>query len=221
MGGADYSRPAFPGRAYARKGREPYYAPNPLCGACFAKASQPEGAEKLPSSSRKCGTSEDMSKGARGGRGGRLLFRLRGVFRGVVPELFVVGLHIFQRLSDFIGRFFGGGSHLVSGLNRGGVEFGGEVGLDLLQFVDGFRQLGADGADFFVQIGVLFLGFVQSGLADGFEVTLHFGQIFFPVGEAGVGDGAEVIDSIREGGLDVLVVFKLVGEVLEGVAGFV
>ena len=30
----------------------PYYAPNPLCGACFAKASQPEGAE-------------DMSKGAR------------------------------------------------------------------------------------------------------------------------------------------------------------
>ena len=70
MGGADYSRPAFPGRAYARKGREPYYAPNPLCGACFAKASQPKGMEKLPSSSRKCGTSEDMSKGARGGRGG-------------------------------------------------------------------------------------------------------------------------------------------------------
>ena len=38
----------------ARKGREPYYAPNTLRGACFAKASQPEGAE-------------DMSKGARGG----------------------------------------------------------------------------------------------------------------------------------------------------------
>ena len=35
--------------------RGPYYAPNPLRGACFAKASQPEGAE-------------DMSKGARGGR---------------------------------------------------------------------------------------------------------------------------------------------------------
>ena len=30
----------------------PYYAPNPLRGACFAKASQPEGAE-------------DMSKGSR------------------------------------------------------------------------------------------------------------------------------------------------------------
>jgi hypothetical protein len=135
VGGADYSRPAVPGRAdYSRKGREPYYAPNPLCGACFAKASQPEGAEKLPSSSRKCGTSEDMSKGARGGRGGeeRLLFRLGGVFRGVVPELFVVGLHILKRLSDFFGRFFGGGSYLVGGLNRGGVEFGGEVGLDLL-----------------------------------------------------------------------------------------
>ena len=93
--------------------------------------------------------------------------------------------------------------------------------MNLLQFVDGFRQLGADRTDFFVQIGVLFLGFVHSGLADALEVTLHFGQIFFPVGEAGVGDGAEVIDSIREGGLDVLVVFELVGEVLEGVAGFV
>ena len=93
--------------------------------------------------------------------------------------------------------------------------------MDLLQFVDGFRQLGADRADFFVQIGVLFFRFVQSGLADGFEVALHFGQIFFPVGEAGVGDGAEVIDSIREGGLNVLVVFELVGEVLEGIAGFV
>lgn len=97
---------------------------------------------------------------------GKLLFRLGGIFRGVVPELFVVGLHILKRLSDFIGRFFGGGSHLVSGLNRGGVEFGGEVGLDLLQFVDGFRQLGADRTDFFVQIGVLFLGFVHAGLAD-------------------------------------------------------
>jgi hypothetical protein len=32
VGGADYSRPAGPGRANARKGREPYYAPNPLCG---------------------------------------------------------------------------------------------------------------------------------------------------------------------------------------------
>ena len=62
---------AVAGRAYARKGREPYYAPNPLCGACFAKASQPEGMEKLPSSSRKCGTSEDMSKGARGGQDAR------------------------------------------------------------------------------------------------------------------------------------------------------
>ena len=33
----------------------PYYAPSPLRGACFAKASQPEGAE-------------DVSKGARSGR---------------------------------------------------------------------------------------------------------------------------------------------------------
>ena len=49
------------------EGRKPYYAPNPLRGACFAKASQPEGAEKLPASSRKCGTSEDMPKGARDG----------------------------------------------------------------------------------------------------------------------------------------------------------
>ena len=39
-----------------RRGGWPCYAPNPLRGACFAKASQPEGAE-------------DMSKGARGGRG--------------------------------------------------------------------------------------------------------------------------------------------------------
>ena len=39
----------------AQKCGGPYYAPNPLRGACFAKASQPEGAE-------------DMSKGARGGR---------------------------------------------------------------------------------------------------------------------------------------------------------
>ena len=156
-----------------------------------------------------------------GGGEERLLFRLGSIFRGVVPELFVVGLHILKRLSDFIGRFFGGGSHLVSGLNRGGVEFGGEIGLDLLQFVDGFRQFGTNRANFFVQIGVLFLGFVQSGLADGFEVTLHFRQVFFPVGEAGFGDGAEVIDSIREGGLNVLVVFELVGEVLEGIAGFV
>ncbi len=135
--------------------------------------------------------------------------------------MFVVGLHILKRLGDFIGRFFGGGSHLVSGLNRGGVEFGGEVGLNLLQFVDGFRQLGADRTDFFVQVGVLFLGFVHAGLADALQVTLHFGQIFFPVGEAGVGDGAEVIDSIREGGLNVLVVFELVGEVLEGIARLV
>jgi len=50
-GRADCSRPAVPGRAYARKGRKPYYAPNPLCGGAssFAKAS------------------EDLSKGARGG----------------------------------------------------------------------------------------------------------------------------------------------------------
>jgi len=135
--------------------------------------------------------------------------------------LFVVGLHILKRLSDFVGRFFGGGSHLVGGLNRGGVKFGCEVGLDLLQLVDGFGEFGADSANFFVHIGVLFLGFVQSGLADGFEVALHFGQIFFPVGEAGIGDGAEVIDSIREGGLNLFVIFELVGEVLEGVAGFV
>ena len=52
-------------------------------------------------------------------------------------------------------------------------------------------------------------------------VTLHFGQIFFPVGEAGVGDGAEVIDSIRKSGLNVLVVFELVGEVLKGIAWLV
>ena len=37
------------------EGGLPYCAPSPLSGACFAKASQPEGAE-------------DMSKGARGGR---------------------------------------------------------------------------------------------------------------------------------------------------------
>jgi len=154
-------------------------------------------------------------------RQGKLLLRLGGIFRGVVPKLFVVGLHILKRLSDFIGRFFGGGSHLVSGLNRGGVEFGGEVSLDLLEFVDRFGEFSTDVANFFVHVGVLFFGFVQSGLADGFEVPLHFGQIFFPVGEAGVGDGAEVIDSIREGGLDVFVVFELVGEVFEGIAGFV
>ena len=133
----------------------------------------------------------------------------------------VVGFHVLKRLSDFFGRFFGGSSHLVSGLNRGGVEFGGEVGLDLLQFVDSLRQFGADGANFFIHVGVLFFRFVQSGLADAFEVTLHFCQIFFPVGEAGFGNRAEVIDSIREGGLNVFVIFQLVGEVFEGVAGFV
>ena len=135
--------------------------------------------------------------------------------------MFVVGLHIFKRLGDFFGRFFSGGSYLVGGLDGGGVKLGGKVGLDLLQFVDGLRQLGADRTDFFVQIAVLFLGFVHSGLADALEVTLHFGQIFFPVGKAGIGDGAEVIDSIREGGLNVLVVFELVGEVFESIAGFV
>ncbi len=57
------------GKRKAKFGRRPCYALNPLRGACFAKASQPEGAEKLLPSSRKCGTSEDMSKGARGGRG--------------------------------------------------------------------------------------------------------------------------------------------------------
>ena len=38
----------------AQKCGGPYYAPNPLRGACFAKASQPEGAE-------------DVSKGADAG----------------------------------------------------------------------------------------------------------------------------------------------------------
>jgi len=124
-------------------------------------------------------------------------------------------------LGDFIGRFLGSIGDLAGSLNRGGVEFGGEVGLDLLQFIDGFRQLGANRTDFFVQIGVLFFGFVHAGLADAFQVTLHFGQIFFPVGETGLSNGTEVIDSIREGGLDVFVIFQLVGEVLEGIAGFV
>jgi len=93
--------------------------------------------------------------------------------------------------------------------------------LDLLQFVDGLGQLGANRTDFFVHIGVLFFGFIHPGLADAFEVTLHFGQIFFPVGEAGFGNRAEVIDSIREGGLNIFVVFELVGEVFEGITGFV
>ena len=34
---------------------------------------------------------------------GKLLLRLGGIFRSVVPELFVVGLHILKRLGDFIG----------------------------------------------------------------------------------------------------------------------
>ena len=124
-------------------------------------------------------------------------------------------------MGDFIGRLLGSIGDLAGGLNRGGVEFGGEVGLDLLQFIDGFGQFGANRTDFFVHVVVLFLRFIHPSLADGFEVPLHFGQIFFPVGEAGVGDGAEVIDSIRQSGLNVFVIFELVGEVLEGIAGFV
>ena len=124
-------------------------------------------------------------------------------------------------MSDFIGRFFGGIGDLAGGLDGSGIKLGGEVGLNLLEFVDRLSQLGANRTDFFVHIGVLFFGFIHPGLADALEVTLHFGQIFFPVGKAGVGDGTKVIDSIREGGLNVLVVFELVGEVFEGIAWFV
>ncbi len=124
-------------------------------------------------------------------------------------------------LGDLFGRFFSGSSYLIGGLDGGGVEFGSEVGLNLLQFVDCFREFCADGADLFVHIGVLFFCLVQTGLADALQVTLHFGQIFFPVGEAGVGDGAKVVDAFGQGGLNLLVVAELVGEVFEGVAGFV
>ena len=124
-------------------------------------------------------------------------------------------------MGDFFGRFFSGGGHLIGGLDGGGVEFGSEVGLDLLQFVDGFRQLGADGADLFVHLGVLFFCFIQPGLADALQVTLHFGEVGFPIFEAFVGDSAKVVDAFGQGGLNLFVVAELVGEVFEGVAWFV
>ena len=158
---------------------------------------------------------------AGGGGEERLLFRLGGGFGSVGFQLGVVGLHILKGLGDFIGRFFGGGGDFIGSLNRGGVEFGSEVGLNLLQFVDGFRQLGADRADLFVHIGVLFFRFVQSGLADGFEVALHFGEVGFPIFEAFVGNSAKVVDAFGQGGLNLFVVAELVGEVFEGVAGLV
>ena len=56
----------------AQKCGGPYYAPNPLRGGA-SKGCRPtvfltRFADELPHSSRKCGTSEDMSKGARGGK---------------------------------------------------------------------------------------------------------------------------------------------------------
>ncbi len=106
-------------------------------------------------------------------------------------------------------------------MDGSGVEFGGEVGLNFLEFVDRFGEFGSDGADFFIHVRVLFFGFVHPGLADGFKVALHFSQVFFPVSEAGVGNRAEVIDAFGQGGLDVFVVFELVGEVFEGIAWFI
>ena len=44
-------------------GRWPYYAPSPLRGACFAKASQPEGAEDMSkgwSKVRRCGSDSEV-----------------------------------------------------------------------------------------------------------------------------------------------------------------
>jgi len=58
-------------------------------------------------------------------------------------------------------------------------------------------------------------------LANGFEIALYFGDVFFPIGEAGIGNGTEVIDAFGQGGLDVFVVFELVGEVFEGIAWFI
>ncbi len=93
--------------------------------------------------------------------------------------------------------------------------------MNFLKLVDRFGELGSDGADFFIYVRVLFFGFVHPSLADGFKVALHFGQVFFPVSEAGIGNGTEVIDPFGEGGLDVFVVFELVGIVFEGIAWFI
>ena len=133
----------------------------------------------------------------------------------------VVGFHAFEGLHDVVGGFLGGVGDLAGGLDRSGVELSGEVGLDLLEFVDRFGEFGSDGANFFIYVRVLFFAFVHPGLANGFKVALHFGQVFFPVSEAGIGNGTEVIDPFGEGGLDVFVVFELVGEVFEGIAWFI
>ena len=144
---------AFPRRAdYSRKGRK--------------------GARGGQDASHTKGSRRTIHNGGRLHRGGptkrKLLFRLGGGFGSVGFEFGVVGPHILKGLGDLFGRFFGGGGDLIGGLDGGGVEFGGEVGLNLLQFVDCFREFGADGADLFVHLGVLFLGFVQTALTDRF-----------------------------------------------------